>query len=69
MKIDYFIADLEMEADRATGVITTRIIHNDYSDIFTGIWYLRGIFSLQIKDDVKPYQLPPKHQAYALQVL
>ena len=42
-------------------------MHTDYSGIFTGTWCFKGIFSLQIKDDTKPYQAPPRCVAYVLQ--
>ena len=29
----------------------------------------KGTFSLQLKPDSKPYQVPPRHMAYALQKL
>ena len=42
-------------------------IHNAFGDIFNGISYFKGIFSLQLKPDSKPYQVPPRHVAYMLQ--
>ena len=59
-EINYFIADLDMEADRAASAETTQTIHNEYSDVSTGIFCFKGIFSLQVKDDVKPYQVPSR---------
>ena len=45
----------------------TQKIHNTFSDIFKGVGYFKGTFSLQLKSDSKPYQVPPRHVAYALQ--
>ena len=45
---------------------TTLKIHGEYSDVLTVIGHLKVTFSLHIKDDVKPYQMPPRHVAYAL---
>ena len=36
-------------------------------DVFTGIWCFKDIFSLQVKNDMKLYQVPPRHVVYALQ--
>ena len=33
------------------------------------MWCFEGTFSLQLKHDSKPYQVPPRHVAYALQKL
>ena len=35
--------------------------------MFNGIWCFEGTFPLQLKPDSKPYQVPPRHVAYALQ--
>ena len=35
---------------------------------FAGIGYFKGTFSLQVKNDVKSYQVPPKCITYAIQV-
>ena len=42
-------------------------VHNTFGDVFNGIGYFKGKFSLQLKPDSKPYQVPPRHVAYALQ--
>ena len=34
---------------------------------FNSIGCFKGTFSLQLKPDSKPYQVPPRHMAYALQ--
>ena len=45
----------------------TQKIHNTYGNVFNGIGCFEGMFSLQLKPNSKPYQVPPKHVAYALQ--
>ena len=37
--------------------------------MFNGIGCFEGTFPLQLKPDSKPYQVPPRHVAYALQKL
>ena len=41
-------------------------IHNTFGDAFNGIGCFKGTFSLQLKPDSKPYQVPPRHVAYVL---
>ena len=53
-----------MEKDRAT--IMKK--HNEFSNVFMGIGCFKGTFSLKLKDDAKPFQMPPRHVAYTLQV-
>ena len=42
-------------------------MHNTFRDVFHGIGCFKGTFCLQLKPDSKPYQVPPRHVAYALQ--
>ena len=42
-------------------------MHNTFGDVFNGIGYFKGTFSLQLKPDSKLYQVPPRCVAYALQ--
>ena len=44
----------------------TQKIHDTFGDIFNGIGYFEGTFSLQLKPHSKPYQAPPRHMAHAL---
>ena len=44
-------------------------IHVMFGDVFNGIGCFEGTFSLQLKPNSKPYQVPPRHVAYALQKL
>ena len=43
-RIDYFIANPDMETNRATSTETIQTIHNEQSDVFTGIGYFKGTF-------------------------
>ena len=45
----------------------TQRIHKEYDEVFNGIGCFKGTFSFQLKQDRKPYQVPPRHIAYALQ--
>ena len=42
-------------------------LHNEFSDVFSGIGCFEGTFSLQVKDDSWPYQAIPRRVAYVLQ--
>ena len=50
MEIDYFIAGLEIEADRVASA-KNNIIHDDNSNLFTGIGCFKGRHLLNIKYD------------------
>ena len=42
-------------------------MQNEYSNVFTLISCFKGTFSLQVKNDTKPYHAFPKHIIYAVQ--
>ena len=42
-------------------------IHDTFGDVFNGIGCFKSTFILQLKPDSQPYQVPPRHEAYALQ--
>ena len=42
-------------------------MHNEYMDVFTTIGFFKGTFSLKVKDNVKPYQVPSRCIAHTLQ--
>ena len=44
---------------------TTRKIYNEYCSVFTGIGCFKGTFSLQFKENMKPYQVLSMYIAYA----
>ena len=45
----------------------TQKIHETFGDIFNDTGCFEGTFSLQVKPNSKPYQVSPRHVAYALQ--
>ena len=47
----------------------TQRTHKEYGEVFNSIGCFEGTFSLQLKLDSKPYQVLPRHIAYALQKL
>ena len=64
---NYFLSSTNVEADKRKSIQLMQKIHNTFGDVFNGIGCFRGTFSLQLKPDSKPYQVPPRHVAYALQ--
>ena len=38
----------------------------NFGDVFNGIGHFEGTFSLQLKPDSKPYQVPTRHITYVL---
>ena len=46
----------------------TKELHATYNDVFfSRIGCFKVTFSLQVREDAKPYQAPPSHVGYALQ--
>ena len=41
-------------------------MHDEFTDVFTGIVCNKGTFFLQVKEDMKPYQALPKNLTYGL---
>ena len=66
MEIGYFIAGPETEADMVVSAKTAQIMHNGFSNVFTGIRCFKGTFSLQVKYGAKAYQAVPRHLLYVL---
>ena len=58
-EINYLITGPGREANIVPSAEMTLGIHNECSNVFTGIGYLKGNFSLQLKDDVKQDHMPP----------
>ena len=56
-----------MEGERTASAETRLKVHNGYSDVVIDIRCIKSTFSLQVKDDVKPYQMWPRQVEYALQ--
>ena len=66
-KTDYFVAGLEREVDMKDSAALTKAMHKDFDGLFSGIWFSKGTFSLQVKDVAKSHQLPPWCTSYTLQ--
>ena len=67
--INYFYSSDNTVADKSKSSAMTQRIHETFGDVFNGIGCFKGTFSLQLKLDSKPYQVPPRCIAYALQKL
>ena len=55
--INYLLPGLNREADRMVGANITKIMHNKFSDIFSGIGYFEGTYVFQLRQRSKPYQV------------
>ena len=66
---NYFLSSPNVEADKKKSIELMQKIHNTFGDVFNGIGCFKDIFSLQLKPNSKPYQVPPRHVAYVLQKL
>ena len=64
---NYFLSSPNMEVDKRKSIELMQKIHNVFDNVFIGIGCFKRMFSLQLKPDSKPYQLPPRCVAYALQ--
>ena len=64
---NYFFLPSNVDTDKRKSSMLMHEIHNTFGDVFNGIGCFEGTFSLQLKPDSKPYQVPPRHVAYALQ--
>ena len=65
--INHFYSSNNTEADKRESDVMTQKIHKTYGNVFNGIGCFECTFSLQLKPDRKPYQVPPRCMAYALQ--
>ena len=63
---DYFRSSTNRAARKRAGKVLTDKIHNEFSEVFQGIGYFEGTFSLQEKDGSQSYQAPHKGR-YTLQ--
>ena len=62
----YFLPCPNYVTDKRKSAELTQQIHKKF-DVFNGIGCFEGIFSLQLKPNSRPNQVPTKHVAYALQ--
>ena len=67
--INYFYSSNNTDTDKCKSNAMTQRIHEKFGDVFNGTGCFKGTFSLQLKLDSKPYQVPPRWVAYALQKL
>ena len=56
-----------IEVNKRKSTELTQKIHNVFDNVFNGTGCFEGTFSLQLKPNSKPYQVPLKHVAYVLQ--
>ena len=57
---EYFLSGPTYESDKNKRTESTQQIHQDFDDVFNGVWCFEGIFSFQVKDGSQLYQAPPK---------
>ena len=66
-KINYFLPGPNQDNDKKVSIEITQQLQRDFKCAFTRIWCFDGIFSLQVKPNSKPYQVPIGCIVYALQ--
>ena len=67
--INYFYSSNNIDADTRKSSTMTQKIHETFGNIFNSIGCFKGTFSLQLKPNGKPYQVPPRHVAYVLKTI
>ena len=65
--IEYYLSGLSYDSDKKRSTETTWQLHKHFWDVFNGIWCFDGTFSLQLKPDSKPQQVPLRYMACTLQ--
>ena len=65
--INYFFSSADIDADKTKSSAMMQKIYNTLGDVFNGIGCFEGTFSLQLKPNSKPYQVPTRRVAYTLQ--
>ena len=65
--INYFYSSNNTDSDKRKSDAMTQKIHKTYGNVLNGIGCFEGTFSLQLKPNSKPYQVPPRCMAYVLQ--
>ena len=56
----------QAEIDRKANIKITKQLQKEFEDVFNSIGCFDGMFSLQVKPESKPYQVPHRHIGYAL---
>ena len=64
---NYFLSSPNMEVDKRKSIGLMQKIHSVSDNEFNGIGCFEGTFSLQLKPESKPYQVPLRCVAYTLQ--
>ena len=64
--INYFYSSNNTNTDKSKSNTMTQKMHEMFGKVFNRIGCFEGTFSLQLKLDSKPYQVPPRWIAYAL---
>ena len=66
-EIEYLLLGPNRESDRKACVEITKQLQKEFEDVFNGRGCFDAMFSLQVKPDSKPYQVPPRQITYVLQ--
>ena len=56
--IEYFLSGPSYDSNKKRNAETMQQILKDFEEVFNDIGYFDGTFSLQLKPDSKPYQVP-----------
>ena len=67
MKLNNFFQVQAKRGTKKASISNKKQLQKEFEDVFTGIGFYDGIFSLHVKPDSKPYQAPPMYVEYALQ--
>ena len=65
--INYFFSLADIDADERKSGAMMQKIHDTFGNVFNGIGWFKGTFSLQLKPNSKPYQVPSRQVAYVLE--
>ena len=63
----YFLSCSNIETDKRKSAELTQQMHTEFDNVFNFIGCFEGTFSLQLKPNSRPYQVPPTCVAYVLQ--
>ena len=63
---NYFLSGPNCDIDKKKSAEWTQQTRKEFNDLFDGIGCFEGTFSLQVKLDSRPYQVPPRCVAYVL---
>ena len=66
---NHFLSGPNQDNDKRVSTEIKTQIQSDFEDVFSRIGCFDGMFLLQVKPDIKPYQAPPRFVVYALSLL